>query len=416
VTLEVGGSVRALENWFSTSTRGQSSPRTIVLSLGLTCAVLTGCDNLNPSTEYRQLHAGLTPTKAREVLGDKVSLEISVATACSLSSIKFSGPDLEITAAKDFGVKEYILRTLLVQCRVYGLDEKSAKAGDVEIEIDFSQNSEPSIANITVNVELNGKPIDLEAERVGDDRLSAPQFSTPALFQYPSKIIRTLNPKIRDLTRSGFIERVCGSKFQIPTESWITAFSSNSFPVASLALKLNPSSFESNASLRKDDLSFNTPTTESTADYFVSYAFKGREFEPEITYWSKNVSKLSNNPVQPNPCSEDEIAASISKQKNYPILAGNARMSGDFLKPFCGLSETAILLADIPLYSESSCNSGGRSLAGRGCYVSISQSWFKVDGQVTAIVSALQSNEVERGLHEYDLPGYRCTSRIAQAF
>lgn len=408
--------MRALENWFSTSTRGQSSPRTIVLSLGLTCAVLTGCDNLNPSAEYRQLHAGLTPTKAREVLADKIALEIAVTNACSLNSIKFSGADVEITAAKDFGVKEYILRTLLVQCRVHGLDEKSAKAGDVEIEIDFSQNSESNVANIAVNVELNGKPIDLEVERVGVDLLSAPQFSTPALFQYPSKIIRALNPKIRDLTRSGFIERVCGSKFQIPTESWISAFSSDSFPVASLALKLNPSSFEPNVSLRKDDLSFNTPTTESTADYFVSYAFKGREFEPEITYWSKNVTKPKNNAVQPNQCSEDEIAASISKQKKYPILAGNARMSGGFLKPFCGLDEMAILLVDIPLYSESSCYSGGRSSAGRGCYVSISQSWFKVDGQVTAIVSALQSNGVERGLHDYDLPGYRCTSRIAQAF
>lgn len=405
-----------LENWFSTSARDQSSPHTIVVALGLACAVLTGCDNLNPSTEYRQLHAALTPTKAREVLGDKVSLEVAVANACSLNSIKFSGADVEITAAKDFGVKEYILRTLLVQCRVYGLDEKSAKAGDVEIEIDFSQNSKPSVANIAVMVELNGKPIDLEVERVGDDLLSAPQFSMLALFQYPSKIIRALNPKMRDLTRSDFIEKVCGSEFQIPTQSWISAFSSDSFPVASLALKLNPNLFEPNASLRKGDLAFSTPTTESTADYFVSYAFKGREIDPGITYWSKNVSKPSNNPVQPNPCSEEVIAASISKQKNYPILAGNARMSGDFLKPFCGLGEMAILLVDIPLYSESSCNSGSRSSAGRDCYASITQSWFKVDGQVTAIVSALLSNGVERGLRDYDLPGYRCSSRIAQAF
>ena len=169
MTLEVGGSVRVLENWFSTSARDQCCPHTIVVALGLACAVLTGCDNLNPSTEYRQLHAGLTPSKVREVLGDKVSLEISVANACSLNTIKFSGPDLEITAAKDFGVKEYILRTLLVQCRVYGLDEKSAKAGDVSIEIDFSQNSKPSVANIAVEVKLNGKPVDLEVERVGDD-------------------------------------------------------------------------------------------------------------------------------------------------------------------------------------------------------------------------------------------------------
>ncbi|MCA3698030.1 hypothetical protein [Aquidulcibacter sp.] len=128
------------------------------------------------------------------------------------------------------------------------------------------------------------------------------------------------------------------------------------------------------------------------------------------------MSKPSNFPIQPTPCSEEEIAASISKQKNHPILARNARMSRDFLKPFCGLGEMAILLVDIPVYSESSCNSGGRSSAGRGCYVSISQSWFEIDGRVTAIVSALQSNGFERGLHDYDLPGYRCTSRIAQAF
>ncbi len=405
-----------LENWVAFFGRRPANSAAFMCALGLASAMLSGCDNLNPSKEYSQLRVGLTPTKARGVLGDKVSLEIAVANACSLSSIKFSGADVEITAAKDFGVKEYVLRTLLVQCRVYGLDEKSAKAGDVEIEIDFKQNSNPNVANIAVKVELNGKPIDLVVERVGDDPLSAHQLSTPALFQYPSKIIRALNPKIRDLTRSDFIERICGSKFQIPTESWISAFSSDSFPVASLVLKLNPTLFEPNASPRKNDLSFHTPTTESTADYFVSYAFKGREFEPEITCWSKNVSKPSNNPVQPNQCSEEVIAASISKQKNYPILAGNAQMSGDFLKPFCGLGEMAILLVDIPLYSESSCNSGGRSSAGRGCYVSISQSWFKVDGQVTAIVSALQSNGVERGLRDYGLPGYRCTSRIAQAF
>lgn len=183
-----------------------------------------------------------------------------------------------------------------------------------------------------------------------------------------------------------------------------------------LVLKLNPNSVEPNVSLRKDDLSFNTPTTESTADYFVSYAFKGREIDPEITYWSKNLSKPIRNPVQPNPCSEAEVAASISKQESYPILVGNARKSGDFLMPFCGLSEMAILLVDIPLYSEDSCTTRGRSSAGRDCYASITQSWFKVDGQVTAIVSALLSNGVERGLRDYDLPGYRCTSRIAQSF
>ncbi|WP_157893518.1 hypothetical protein, partial [Aquidulcibacter paucihalophilus] len=234
MTLEVGGSVRVLENWFSTSARDQCCPHTIVVALGLACAVLTGCDNLNPSTEYRQLHAGLTPSKVREVLGDKVSLEISVANACSLNTIKFSGPDLEITAAKDFGVKEYILRTLLVQCRVYGLDEKSAKAGDVSIEIDFSQNSKPSVANIAVMVELNGKPVDLEVESEREDLLSTRQLSTPALFQYPSKIIRALNPQMRDPSRSEFIKKVCGSEFQIPTQSWISAFSSVSFPIASL--------------------------------------------------------------------------------------------------------------------------------------------------------------------------------------
>jgi len=385
-------------------------------AFGLSSATLTGCDNLNPSAEYRQLRAELTPTKVREVLGDKVALEIAVANSCSLNSIKFSGADIEITAAKDFGVKGYILRTLLVQCRANGLDKKSAKAGDVEIEIDFSQNSEPNVAKIAVNLELNGKPIDLEVERVGNDLLSEHQISTPALFQYPSKIIRALYPDAQKLSGSEIVEKVCGSEFQIPIQSWVSAFSSDSFPVASLALKLNPTLFEPVASLRKDDISFSTPTTESTADYFVSYAFAGREIEPEITYWSKNVSKPSNFPIQPTPCSEEEIAASISKQKNHPILARNARMSRDFLKPFCGLGEMAILLVDIPLYSESSCNSGGRSSAGRGCYVSISQSWFEIDGRVTAIVSALQSNGFERGLHDYDLPGYRCTSRIAQAF
>ncbi len=388
------GALKVLENCVGVFARRPANSAAFMYALGLAIVLLTGCELSASSQDYRQLQGSLTPLQAREILQDKVPLEQSVAKACGLSQVSFVGSDLPISPSPDFGVKEYVLRSMLVYCRVYRTDHARRTSGTLAISIDRTQNKVPRLSNVTLNVSLNGAPIPLDVRQRADVNPEYPREPLPKLFFYPKAIVNALDSGQRPLRRQAFFNRICSKSYKIPNHSNSTAAFSETGPTAGLPLALHPKFFGSRCAIPECMNSMTVgPSAARPKEYSVVYIFSRKNSDPDGNYVIKTpptryiTETPYAAPAKPGEqlavCNAEDLDRFAMLQQKHSFLARIDSRSQVVYQPFCGLGSVQPWLPEIPIYDDVDFSHGGSR-----CELRVTQSWIKENGNMIALTEA----------------------------
>lgn len=410
-----------LENCVGVFGRRPANSVAFTCALGLASVLLTGCELSASSQDYRQLQDSLTPVQARETLQDKVPLEQSVAKACGLSQVSFVGSDLPISPSPDFGVKEYILRSMLVYCRVYRTDHARRTSGTLAISIDRVQNEVPRLSNVTINVSLDGAPIPLDVRQKADVNPEDPREPLPKLFFYPKAIVNALGSGQRPLRRKAFFKRICSKSYKIPNDSNFAAAFNGTGPTAALPLALHPKFFGMNCAIPECMNSIGGGArAERYKEFSVVYIFSRANSDPDGSYVVKfpPTSYTNETPYaapailgeQLAMCNAEDLVRFAMLQQKHSSLASIDSRGQLVYQPFCGLGSVQPWLPQIPIYDDVECGHGGSR-----CELRVTQSWIKENGNMIALTEAYMSDG--RGVHNEKFgQKVSCASRISQSF
>jgi len=410
-----------LENWVAFFGRRPPNSAAFMCALGMASAMLSGCDGGKSSRDYRQLQGSLTPVEAREILQDKVPLEQSVAKACGLSHVSFVGSDLPISPSPDFGVKEYILRSMLVYCRVYRTEHARRASGTLAISIDRTQNKVPRLSNVTINVSLDGAPMPLNVTQKADVNPEDPREPLPKLFFYPKAIVNALGSGQRPLRRQAFFNRICSMLYKIPNDSNFAAAFNDTGPTADLPLALHPKFFGMRCAIPECRNSIaGGARAEHSKEFSVAYLFSGANSDPDGSYVVKvpRTSYTTETPYaapekpgeQLAMCNAEGLDRFAMLQQKHSFLARIDSRSQVVYQPLCGLGSVQPWLPEIPIYDDVECSHGGSR-----CELRVTQSWIKENGNMIALTEAYMSDG--RGVHNEKFgQKVSCASRISQSF
>lgn len=389
--------------------------------LGFGCVMMTACDYSLSAPEYRQLQDNLTPVQAREILRDKVPLEQSVAKACGLAQVSFVGADLPISPSPDFGVKEYILRSMLVYCRVYRTEHARQAQSTLAISIDRTQNEVPRLSNVTINVSLDGAPVPLNVMQKADVNPEDPREPFPKLFYYPKAIVHALGSGQRPLRRHAFFDRICSKSYKIPNESNFASAFNDTGPTADLPLALHPKFFGMRCAIPECMNSIaGGARAEQSKEFSVVYLFSGANSDPDGSYVVKIPRTRYTNetpyvaPAKPGEqlakCKAEDLDRFAKLQEKHSFLASIDARGQLVYQPLCGLGSVQPWLPEIPIYDDVDCSHGGS-----GCELRVTQSWIKENGNMIALTEAYMSDG--RGVHNEKFgQKVSCASRISQSF
>lgn len=401
--------------------RRPANAAAFMCAFGLLSAMLNKCEFGISSQDYEQLQGNLTPAVAREILRDKVPLEQSVAKACGLSQVSFVGADLPISPSPDFGVKEYILRSMLVYCRVYRTEHTRRAQGNLAISIDRTQNKVPRLSNVIINVSLEGAPMPLHVLQKADVNPEYPRGPLPKLFFYPKAIVHALGSGQSPLRRHAFFDRICSKSYKIPNDNnFVSAFSETG-PTAELPLAVHPKFFGGKCTIPEcGNLITGGPRAYWNKEFSVVYLFSRTNSDPDGAYAVRTppttfkVEPPYIAPAVPGEqfakCSAEDWDRFAALQERDPSLARTDSRGQLVYQPFCGLGSVQPLLQEIPIYDDVECSHGGSR-----CELRVTQSWIKENGNMIALTEAYMSDG--RGVHNEKF-GQKvgCASRISQSF